>query len=296
MFCNALLTQARAALVSASRTRIAVAVPRSTLRTRSLMQTAVRSLSTSHALYQGFSAGKSRVPSSPNTTVFVGNLPFNTERSELESLFAEFGDIKDIRLGVSPDGRLRGFAHIEFAELDNAKAAVEDHQQSPFVLQTRDLIVDYAPERTTQLANPPFQKLFIRNWHADERAVREAFGDHGRNIKDVYLLKNRETGERTGAGFIEFEDEDQATDALNELNGSESEAGVLHLNYARPPQVRGQDVRRNSSRAGGGYGGRSGGGGGGYGGRGGGGRGGGGYGGRSGGGGGGGYGGGGDRY
>jgi len=42
-------------------------------------------------------------------------------------------------------------------------------------------------------------------------------------------------GQSLGNGFIEFHTVEQATDALNELNGHEVEYGVkLNLNYARP--------------------------------------------------------------
>lgn len=42
-----------------------------------------------------------------------------------------------------------------------------------------------------------------------------------------------------GAGFIEFGSIDQATEALEALNGREAEYGIkLNLSYAKPPKPR----------------------------------------------------------
>jgi RNA recognition motif-containing protein len=113
--------------------------------------------------------------------------------------------------------------------------------------------------------------------------VRELFAQYG-EVLSVVLPTDRETGRPRGFGFVEMSGDD-ATKAIDALNGKDFGGRALNVNQARE--------REDRRGGGGGGGGRYGGGGGGYGGGGGGSYGGGGYGDRGGydrGGGGGGYG------
>jgi len=47
-------------------------------------------------------------------TVFVRNLPFSAGEEELSAFFAAAGTVVDVRLAFGPDGRPRGFGHVEF--------------------------------------------------------------------------------------------------------------------------------------------------------------------------------------
>jgi RNA recognition motif-containing protein len=117
--------------------------------------------------------------------------------------------------------------------------------------------------------------LYVGNlpFSADEDQVRELFAQNGRNVVEVKLVTDRDTGRPRGFGFVEMGSSEDADGAIRDLNGKDYGGRPLTVNEAR-------------ERTAGGGGGFGGGGGGGYGGGGGGGRSGGG-GGRSGGGGGG---------
>ncbi len=58
--------------------------------------------------------------------IYVGNLPFNTNSSELEELFAEYGSVE--RAQVISDretGRSRGFGFVEMVDDTEAQTAIE---------------------------------------------------------------------------------------------------------------------------------------------------------------------------
>ena len=58
--------------------------------------------------------------------IFVGNLDFNTSREELETLFGETGQVRDVFLPTDREtGRPRGFAFVEFEANGDASAAIE---------------------------------------------------------------------------------------------------------------------------------------------------------------------------
>ncbi|KAJ9677587.1 hypothetical protein PVL29_022527 [Vitis rotundifolia] len=133
-------------------------------------------------------------------------------------------------------------------------------------------------------------KLFIGglSYSTDDTSLREAFHKYGEVI-EARVIVDRETGRSRGFGFITFTSSEEASSAIQALDGQDLHGRRVRVNYAT------DRARSGGFGGGGGYGGGGGGyggggyGGGGYGGSGG--YGGGGYGGGSGG-----YGGGGDSY
>ena len=139
------------------------------------------------------------------------------------------------------------------------------------------------------------KRLYVGNlsYQTDSSSLEQLFASFGQ-VQSAEVIADRETGRSKGFGFVEMANDDEATAAINALNGQEHEGRALTVNEARP-----REERSGGGGGGGGRGGYGGGGGrGGYGGGGGGGGGRGGFGGRGGGGGGGGRGerGGRDRY
>jgi RNA recognition motif-containing protein len=58
--------------------------------------------------------------------VFVGNLDYNTRREEVQAIFAEIGEIRDVFLPTDREtGRPRGFAFVEYANEEDAAKAIE---------------------------------------------------------------------------------------------------------------------------------------------------------------------------
>lgn len=81
-----------------------------------------------------------------NTKIFVGNLSYETTRTELEQLFSEIGEIVDVFLPTDRNsGRPRGFAFVEFVEASSAAEAIERFDGKE--LNNRELRVKEAEER-----------------------------------------------------------------------------------------------------------------------------------------------------
>jgi cold-inducible RNA-binding protein len=60
------------------------------------------------------------------TKIYVGNLSYETNENDLETLFNEFGDINSVKLIKDFEtGRSKGFAFIEFANAAQAQAALK---------------------------------------------------------------------------------------------------------------------------------------------------------------------------
>jgi hypothetical protein len=63
-------------------------------------------------------------PLNTEATIFVRNLSFGASDDDVRALFAPAGEVVEVRLGVSADGRPRGYAHVEFRTKEQAEAAM----------------------------------------------------------------------------------------------------------------------------------------------------------------------------
>lgn len=89
----------------------------------------------------------------------------------------------------------------------------------------------------------------------DLRTAAEQFG----KVESVAIIKDKQTGQSKGFGFVEMASKEEAQAAIENLNGTDLKGRSINVNEARP--------RTENSGGRGGYGGRKGGhGGGGYGG------------------------------
>ena len=98
-------------------------------------------------------------------------------------------------------------------------------------------------------------KLYVGNlpYSVRDSDLEQAFGQFGA-ISSAKVMMERDTGRSKGFGFVEMGSGNEATAAINALNGKEVDGRKLTVNEARP--------REERSGGGGGGGGRSGGGGG----------------------------------
>jgi cold-inducible RNA-binding protein len=62
---------------------------------------------------------------SMSTNIYVGNLTFDTDSAQLESLFVQYGEVSKAQVVADRDtGRSRGFGFVEMSNDDEAQAAI----------------------------------------------------------------------------------------------------------------------------------------------------------------------------
>lgn len=77
------------------------------------------------------------------TTVFVGDIPYESTEDELASLFEASGEVREIRISRDKQGRKRGYAHVDFHTFEDTDKAVKLNGTS---VAGRKIRVDYANE------------------------------------------------------------------------------------------------------------------------------------------------------
>jgi len=92
-------------------------------------------------------------------------------------------------------------------------------------------------------------RLYVGNlpFSANEEQIRELFGQNGRDVTEVKLITDRDTGRPRGFGFVEMGNSEHADAAVSALNGFTMDGRPLTVNEARE--------RSSGGRGGGGGGG-----------------------------------------
>lgn len=81
----------------------------------------------------------------PGKILYIGNLFFEVTAPQLEAEFAKYGEVSNSRVVTDDRGLSKGFAYIEFANQEQAAAAIEALNQKSF--QGRRLSVQYHKRR-----------------------------------------------------------------------------------------------------------------------------------------------------
>ena len=80
------------------------------------------------------------------------------------------------------------------------------------------------------------KRMYVGNlpYSSSEDDVRELFSQYG-DVGDVNVVRDRETGKSRGFGFVEM-GQDQAEEAMSNLDGSKFGGRTLKVNEAKPRQ------------------------------------------------------------
>jgi RNA recognition motif-containing protein len=78
-------------------------------------------------------------------------------------------------------------------------------------------------------------RIYVGNlpFSADEATVQSLFEQNDRQVSEVKLITDRETGRPRGFGFVEMGNSEDADKAIQELNGYEMDGRQLNVNEAR---------------------------------------------------------------
>jgi RNA recognition motif-containing protein len=89
-----------------------------------------------------------------------------------------------------------------------------------------------------------------------EEDLENLFSTAGQ-VKEVSIITDRYTGQAKGFGFVEMNSDDEADQAINQLNGTQMGGRTLTVNEAKPREERPRSGGHSGGYGGGGgYGGR----------------------------------------
>lgn len=97
-------------------------------------------------------------------------------------------------------------------------------------------------------------KIYVGNlpFSVTDDSLKTMFATHG-EVESANIITDRETGRSRGFGFVQMNNDDEATKAIETMAGSEFDGRALTVNQARPREERGgRGGRRGGFEGGGG--------------------------------------------
>lgn len=85
------------------------------------------------------------------------------------------------------------------------------------------------------------KRLYVGNlsYDTDNDSLRAAFAEDGRQVTDVHVMVDRDTGQPRGFGFVEMGSESDAQAAISALDGQMLDGRNIKVNEAQERRPRG---------------------------------------------------------
>ncbi|CAG4932970.1 unnamed protein product [Colias eurytheme] len=171
-------------------------------------------------------------------TLFVSNLEFKTDEQSIRDKLSEFGKIVSLRLksGVKAFGG--SICYCQYETPESVDEALK-HDRAP--LNGRPMFLSrYSAKKSTPTFKYPTNveknKLFVKNLpysHCTKEALTEIFDKHGA-LRDVRVVTFKD-GKPKGLAYIEYEDEESASTALDKTNGQQVADRAIQVAISAPP-------------------------------------------------------------
>lgn len=190
-------------------------------------------------------------------TVFVGNISNTSTRKEIKSIFTDCGAIESVRIrcqqlndssdssrnvgravrvlrgDVKKDTKSTATAYVLFLEKGSVEKALE---KNSLVVNGHHIVVTRLNDEESSY--PPETSIFIGNvaYDTTEEDIWSFFALHGlHDVKRVRLIRDRETGNCKGFGYVEFLNSSTVKQAIStrgdKLNGRELR--IVHVNKSK---------------------------------------------------------------
>lgn len=147
-------------------------------------------------------------------SLFVGDLDYNVKEPELFELFSRIGHVVSVRVCHNQSAKVC-YAYVNYARPEDAQEAINALNFSPFRgKQMRLMYLNHDSTSRKSGAN-----IFIKNLDPliDSKILQDNFSKYGPILS--CRVATDAVGNSKGYGFVQFEQEEAAVNAINQANG-----------------------------------------------------------------------------
>ena len=183
------------------------------------------------------------------TNVFIKNLDPSVDNNEFLKLVSPYGNVTSALIQMDENGNSKGFGFVNYESHSEAEKAIAELNGK--VVADRELFASRAQlkaERLDELRRAyeknreeklsRFTNLYVKNLddQIDDEKLRDEFAPFGTIISCIVMRD--EKGSSKGFGFVSYENSEDATKAINEMNGKLIFSKPLYVALAQRKEER----------------------------------------------------------
>jgi len=178
------------------------------------------------------------------TNVYVKNLPETVTEATIQDLFKEAGTITSAVIMSDENGKSKGFGFINFEDHEGAQKCIDEYHNKEVEGKQlhvcraqkraeRDMELRQRFERDRESKYQQGVNLYVKNLDdgVDDAKLRDIFTPFG-GITSAKVMRDERDATR-GFGFVCFNTPEEATRAINELNGKMQGTKPLYVALAQ---------------------------------------------------------------
>ncbi|KAF5737507.1 polyadenylate-binding protein 7-like isoform X1 [Tripterygium wilfordii] len=176
--------------------------------------------------------------------IYVKNLVDSIDNAGLQDLFQKFGNIISCKVAISEEGMSKGYGFVQFESEESAKAAIEKLNGS--TVGGKQIFVGKFIRKSDRILtglDAKYTNLYVKNLDSDvtEELLQNKFSKFGK-IVSLAIAKD-DNGASKGFAFVNFENPDDARQALEAMNGLDLGSRILYVARAQKKAEREQILR-----------------------------------------------------
>lgn len=176
--------------------------------------------------------------------IFIKNLDKKIDHKSLFDTFQQFGNILSCKIELDETNESKGYGYIQFATQEAADKAI-DKVNGKMLNGKKVFVGSFVPrkERIAEAHNKKFTNVFIKNLDekVDDEGLQKMFSAYG-IIKSAIIMRD-DQGKSKGFGFVNFEQPEEAEDAVVKLNDTEIDGKNVFVGRAQKKSERESELR-----------------------------------------------------
>ncbi|XP_057531756.1 polyadenylate-binding protein 2-like [Amaranthus tricolor] len=176
--------------------------------------------------------------------IFIKNLDKSIDHKALHDTFSTFGNILSCKIATDANGQSKGFGFVQFDAEDAAQKAIE--KLNGMLINDKQVYVGHfvrKQERDINTSKTKFNNVYVKNLSetTTDDELLKVFGEYG-PITSAVVMRDAD-GKSKCFGFVNFENADDAANAVESLNGKKFDDKEWYVGKAQKKSEREQELK-----------------------------------------------------
>ncbi|KAL2504257.1 Polyadenylate-binding protein 8 [Abeliophyllum distichum] len=191
-----------------------------------------------------FSHRDPSIRKSGSANIFIKNLDKSIDNKALHDTFSSFGNILSCKIATDPNGQSKGYGFVQFDIEESAQNAID--KLNGMLINDKQVYVGpflRKQERESSLSNTKFNNVYVKNLaeSTTDDDLKKTFGEYGA-ITSAVVMRDSD-GKSKCFGFVNFENADDAAQAVEALNGQKFGDEEWYVGKAQKKYEREQELK-----------------------------------------------------